>query len=347
MAEAKQNLSYTSAGVDIAAGKTLVGRIASAAKRTNRSGVVSALGGFGGLFDLKAAGFVDPILVAATDGVGTKLRVAIDTHQFDTIGIDLVAMCVNDLICQGAEPLFFLDYFATGKLNVDKAEQIIKSVAKGCEEVGCALIGGETAEMPGIYNKSDFDLAGFSIGAHERGNELPKNVSEGDVVFGLRSSGIHSNGYSLVRKIVERSGLNWNSACPFDSGKLGEVILAPTRLYVRPCLKALKTKAVHAFAHITGGGLHENIPRVLREGQGIEINLNSWERPAVFRWLAKEGEIAESEMLQTFNCGIGMVAIVAPSDKERVRKALSLEGQEVIEIGCVSGLPGVRYKGKF
>ena len=347
MAEAKQNLSYASAGVDIAAGNTLVARIASAAKRTNRSGVVSSLGGFGGLFDLKAAGFVDPILVAATDGVGTKLRVAIDTHQLDTIGIDLVAMCVNDLICQGAEPLFFLDYFAMGTLNVDQAEQIIKSVAKGCEEVGCALIGGETAEMPGIYKKGDFDLAGFSIGAHERGNELPKNVSEGDVVFGLRSSGIHSNGYSLVRKIIERSGLTWNSPCPFDSGKLGEVILAPTRLYVRPCLKALKTKAVHAFAHITGGGLHENIPRVLREGQGIEINLDSWERPAVFRWLAKEGKIAESEMLKTFNCGIGMVAIATPSDKERVRKALSVAGQEVIEIGCVSGLPGVRYKGKF
>ena len=343
--------SYKKSGVNISLANKLVKHISNLSKKnvkkTNSNFNKEVIGGFGSIFDISKENIKDPLIVSCTDGVGTKVDLANKFNKFNTIGIDLVAMCVNDLIVQGAKPLFFLDYIAVGKLNYKKTKQILSGIFKGCKLANCSLIGGETAEMPGIYNKSDFDLAGFSIGAHERGNELPKNVSEGDIVFGLRSSGIHSNGFSLVRKIVERSGLTWNSACPFDSGKLGEVMLAPTRLYVRPCLKALKTKAVHAFAHITGGGLHENIPRVLREGQGIEINLNSWERPAVFRWLAKEGEIAESEMLKTFNCGIGMVAIVAPSDKERVRKALSVEGQEVIEIGCVSGLPGVRYKGKF
>ncbi len=346
MAEAKQGLSYAAAGVDTDAGNLLVERIKPAARSTNRAGVVAGLGGFGGLFDLKAAGFNDPILVAATDGVGTKLRIAIDTGKVDTIGIDLVAMCVNDLVCQGAEPLFFLDYFATGALDVDQGARIIEGIAEGCKKVGCALIGGETAEMPGMYEKGDFDLAGFSVGALERGQGLPKDVSEGDVLFGLRSNGIHSNGYSLARKIVEYSGLSWKSSCPFSAGTLGEAFITPTRLYVRPCLAALKTNAVRAFAHITGGGLHENIPRVLQEGQGVEIDLNSWESPAIFRWLAEKGRITEREMLKTFNCGIGMVIVAASNYKENVRQALFAAGEDVIEMGFVTDSDGVRYLGK-
>ena len=346
MAEAKQGLSYAAAGVDTDAGNLLVERIKPAARSTNRAGVVAGLGGFGGLFDLKAAGFNDPILVAATDGVGTKLRIAIDTGKVDTIGIDLVAMCVNDLVCQGAEPLFFLDYFATGALDVDQGARIIEGIAEGCKKVGCALIGGETAEMPGMYEKGDFDLAGFSVGALERGQGLPKDVSEGDVLFGLRSNGIHSNGYSLARKIVEYSDLSWKSSCPFSAGTLGEAFITPTRLYVRPCLAALKTNAVCAFAHITGGGLHENIPRVLQEGQGVEIDLNSWESPAIFRWLAEKGRITEREMLKTFNCGIGMVIVAASNYKENVRQALFAAGEDVIEMGFVTDSDGVRYLGK-
>lgn len=346
MAEAKQGLSYAAAGVDIDAGNALVERIKPAARSTNRAGVIAGLGGFGGLFDLKAAGFNDPILVAATDGVGTKLRIAIDTGKVDTIGIDLVAMCVNDLVCQGAEPLFFLDYFATGSLDVDQGARIIEGIAEGCKKVGCALIGGETAEMPGMYEKGDFDLAGFSVGALERGQGLPKDVSEGDVLFGLRSNGIHSNGYSLARKIVEYSGFSWISSCPFSAGTLGEAFITPTRLYVRPCLAALKTNAVRAFAHITGGGLHENILRVLQEGQGVEIDLNSWESPAIFRWLAEKGSITEREMLKTFNCGIGMVIVAASNNKENVRQALFAAGEDVIEMGYVTGSDGVRYLGK-
>ena len=251
-------LTYAQAGVDIDAGNALVERIKPAAKRTSRPGVMGGLGGFGGLFDLKAAGYTDPVLVAATDGVGTKLRIAIDTGVVDTIGIDLVAMCVNDLVCQGAEPLFFLDYFATGKLDVDQAARIVEGIAEGCHQSGCALIGGETAEMPGMYHKGDFDLAGFAVGAMERGQDLPRGVASGDVLLGLKSSGVHSNGYSFVRKVVDISGLGWDAPCPFGAGSLGAALLAPTRLYVRQALAAIRAGGVHGLAHITGGGITEN-----------------------------------------------------------------------------------------
>ncbi|MEP2758528.1 MAG: phosphoribosylformylglycinamidine cyclo-ligase, partial [Hyphomicrobiales bacterium] len=259
----KNGITYADAGVDIDAGNALVDRIKPAAKRTARSGVMAGLGGFGALFDLKDAGYTDPILVAATDGVGTKLRIAIDTGHVDGVGVDLVAMCVNDLVCQGAEPLFFLDYFATGALETDKAARIIEGIALGCERAGCALIGGETAEMPGMYPAGDFDLAGFSVGAMERGQDLPAGVAQGDVLLGLASDGVHSNGYSLVRKLVEMSGLGWDDACPWSDQALGAELLTPTRLYVRSALAAIRAGGVHALAHITGGGLTENLPRVL------------------------------------------------------------------------------------
>jgi phosphoribosylformylglycinamidine cyclo-ligase len=293
MSTGKNGITYADAGVDIDAGNTLVERIKPAAKATTRSGVMGGLGGFGALFDLKGAGYKDPILVAATDGVGTKLRIAIDTGNVDTIGIDLVAMCVNDLVCQGAEPLFFLDYFATGKLVVEDATRIINGIAKGCADSGCALIGGETAEMPGMYHKGDFDLAGFAVGAMERGTELPAGVVEGDVLLGLASSGVHSNGYSLVRRVVDVSGLGWASLSPFSEGSLGEALLAPTRLYVKQALKAVRAGGVHALAHITGGGFTENLPRVLPEGLGASIDLQSWALPPVFRWLRTQGGISE------------------------------------------------------
>ena len=285
MTTGHNGLTYADAGVDIDAGNLLVEKIKPAAKRTQRTGVMSGLGGFGALFDLKGAGYVDPILVAATDGVGTKLRIAIDTGNVDTIGIDLVAMCVNDLVCQGAEPLFFLDYFATGKLELDQATRIINGIAEGCAQSGCALIGGETAEMPGMYHKGDFDLAGFAVGAMERGTDLPAGVVAGDVLLGLGSNGVHSNGYSFVRKVVELSNLGWDADCPFGEGTLGEALLAPTRLYVTQTLKAIRAGGVHALAHITGGGLTENLPRVLPEGLGATIDLSAWELPPVFRWL--------------------------------------------------------------
>ena len=340
-------LSYAAAGVDIDAGNTLVERIKPMAKATNRTGVMAGLGGFAGLFDLRAAGFEDPVLVAATDGVGTKLRIAIDTEQLDTIGIDLVAMCVNDLICQGAEPLFFLDYFATSALNVDQAERVIAGIVHGCEASNCALIGGETAEMPGMYQNGDFDLAGFAVGAFERGQGLPAKISEGDLLLGLPSNGVHSNGYSLVRRIVELSGLDWSSASPFEDGRLGEVLLAPTRLYVKACLRTLAVSGVHGFAHITGGGLSENIPRVLNEGQGIDIALDGWVLPPVFRWLGQTGGIAQAEMLKTFNCGIGMVIFVDPHQKDAVISALALEGETAIVLGRVTNTGQVRYSGSL
>ena len=347
MSKGKAGLSYTSAGVDIDAGNELVERIKPYAKRTNRSGIMVGLGGFGGLFDLKNAGFNDPILVAATDGVGTKLRIAIDTEQFATIGIDLVAMCVNDLVCQGAEPLFFLDYFATGQLDVDNAAKIVEGIAEGCVASGCALIGGETAEMPGMYNKGDFDLAGFSVGAMERGQGLPKDISSGDILLGLSSSGVHSNGYSLVRKLVKVSGLGWNDPSPFSQGSLGAALLAPTKLYVKSCLAAVHAGGVHGFAHITGGGLNENIPRVLNQGQGVTINLDTWELPPVFNWLAEQGGIAQTEMLKTFNCGIGMVVVVQSDCIERVTRALEEAGEQVCRIGRVTDEEGVHYKGSL
>lgn len=345
--DGKNGLTYAEAGVDIDAGNALVERIKPAAARTKRPGVASALGGFGGLFDLKAAGFTDPVLVAATDGVGTKLRIAIDTGHVDGVGIDLVAMCVNDLVCQGAEPLFFLDYFATGKLEVHQAARIVEGIAAGCEASGCALLGGETAEMPGMYPEGDFDLAGFAVGAMERGTALPANVTEGDVILGLASDGVHSNGYSLVRRVVEASGLGWDADCPFGAGTLGAALLTPTRLYVKAALAAIAAGGVHGFAHITGGGLTENLPRVLPDGLGAEVDLNSWTLPPVFGWLATQGGIAEAETLKTFNAGIGMTVIVAPEAEASATAALEAEGQTVLRIGTVTTGQGVSYSGQL
>ena len=345
MSKAAREITYADAGVDIDAGNALVDKIKPLAKRTMRSGVMSGLGGFGGLFDLKAAGYKDPILVAATDGVGTKLRIAIETGQLETIGVDLVAMCVNDLVCQGAEPLFFLDYFATGKLDVTDAARVVSGIAEGCAQSGCALIGGETAEMPGMYQKNDFDLAGFSVGALERGCSLPANVAEGDMLLGLRSSGVHSNGYSLVRKLVELSGLAWDAPSPFGSGTLGEALLMPTRLYVKQVLAVLAQGGLHGLAHITGGGLSENIPRVLNEQQGVSINLENWALPELFQWLAQQGGLSQAEMLKTFNCGIGMVLVVAPEAQAQITALLKEMGEDVIELGQVTDHPGVQYQG--
>lgn len=347
MTERKTGLTYADAGVDIDAGNALVERIKPAAKRTSRPGTVSGLGGFGALFDLKAAGYTDPILVAATDGVGTKLRIAIDTGVVDTIGIDLVAMCVNDLVCQGAEPLFFLDYFATGKLEVAQAATIIEGIAEGCAQSGCALIGGETAEMPGMYAKDDFDLAGFAVGAMERGADLPAGVVAGDVLLGLGSNGVHSNGYSFVRKVVELSGLGWDAAAPFSEGTLGQALLAPTRLYVKQALAAIRAGGVHALAHITGGGLTENLPRVLPEGLGATIDLSAWQLPPVFRWLAETANMAEPELLKTFNCGIGMICVVSADRAAALQALLEAAGERVTVIGTVTEGQGVAYTGRL
>jgi phosphoribosylformylglycinamidine cyclo-ligase len=347
MTNQQNGLTYADAGVDIDAGNALVEQIKPAAKCTARPGVMAGLGGFGALFDLKAAGFADPVLVAATDGVGTKLRIAIDTGVVDTIGIDLVAMCVNDLVCQGAEPLFFLDYFATGRLETDHAVRIIQGIATGCEQSGCALIGGETAEMPGMYQAGDFDLAGFAVGAMERGSALPADVAEGDVLLGLASDGVHSNGYSLVRKLVEVSGLNWADDCPFATGTLGAALLAPTRLYVKPALSAIDLGGVNALAHITGGGLTENIPRVLPDGMGVQIDLDSWDLPPVFQWLAATGGMQSSELLKTFNCGIGMVLAVSADRADALSRQLTAEGEKVSVLGCVTAGSSVVYKGSL
>ncbi|PTX55718.1 phosphoribosylformylglycinamidine cyclo-ligase [Litoreibacter ponti] len=343
----KHGLTYAEAGVDIDAGNALIDRIKPAAARTKRSGVMEGLGGFGALFDLKDAGYADPILVAATDGVGTKLRIAIDTGHYDTIGVDLVAMCVNDLVCQGAEPLMFLDYFATGKLDLDAATAIINGIAAGCEASGCALIGGETAEMPGMYAQGDFDLAGFAVGAMERGCGLPTGVKAGDVLLGLASDGVHSNGYSLVRKVVEQSGLGWDADAPFAEDSLGQALLTPTRLYVKSALAAVHQGGVHALAHITGGGLTENLPRVLPEGLGAEIDLGTWELPGVFSWMASSAGIAEAEMLKTFNSGIGMVLVVDAHAAEATTMILQDHGETVFRIGAITPGEGVRYSGKL
>ena len=340
-----QPLTYAEAGVDIDAGNALVDRIKPAAAATKRPGVMSGLGGFGALFDLKAAGYDDQILVAATDGVGTKLKIAIDTGLYDTIGIDLVAMCVNDLVCQGAEPLFFLDYFATGKLEVDAAARIIAGIAEGCRLSGCALVGGETAEMPGMYAPGDFDLAGFAVGAMNRGAALPAGVQAGDVLLGLASDGVHSNGYSLVRRVVERSGLAWDAPAPFTQGSLGAALLAPTRLYVKPALAAIRAGGVHGLAHITGGGLTENLPRVLSEGLGAQIDLGAWSLPPVFTWLATEGGLAQAEMLKTFNAGIGMVLVVAADRADALAAELAAAGESVHHLGHVVPGAGVSYTG--
>ena len=341
----KNGLTYADAGVDIDAGNELVERIKPLAKATARPGVMAGIGGFGAMFDLKGAGYVDPILVAATDGVGTKLKIAIETGIVGGVGIDLVAMCVNDLICQGAEPLFFLDYFATGKLDVDHAAAVVAGIAKGCELTGCALIGGETAEMPGMYSNDDFDLAGFAVGAMERGSDLPKDVEVGDVLLGLASDGVHSNGFSLVRKIVETEGLSWNDKAPFADGTLGEVFLTPTRIYVRSLLGAMKGGGIAALAHITGGGLTENLPRVLPEGMGASIDLGAWEKPAVFQWLEKAGGLSQAELLKTFNAGIGMVVVAKAEQADEVAEALTAAGETVCRLGHVSDNPTMNYTG--
>ncbi|MES2256348.1 MAG: phosphoribosylformylglycinamidine cyclo-ligase [Pseudomonadota bacterium] len=346
-----ENLTYKDAGVDIDAGEELVARIAPAARATRRSGADADLGGFGGLFDLKAAGFKDPVLVAATDGVGTKLKIAIDTGLFGGIGQDLVAMCVNDIVVQGAEPLFFLDYYASAKLDVDAAARVIQGIARACKESGCALIGGETAEMPGLYAKGDFDLAGFSVGAVERGHVLPRTAEmvAGDVLIGVASSGVHSNGYSLVRKVVEKSGLSWDADAPFAPGtKLGEALLTPTRLYVKSALEALRVGGVKGFAHITGGGITENLPRALPEGMDADVDLDSWTPAPVFGWMATSAGIAAPEMLRTFNCGIGLVAVVSEKYSGRVIEAFQQCGDKAMRLGHLvpgSGEAKVVYRG--
>jgi phosphoribosylformylglycinamidine cyclo-ligase len=345
MTERPNGLTYAEAGVDIDAGNALVERIKPLAAATARPGVMAGLGGFGALFDLRAAGFADPVLVAATDGVGTKLRLAIETGRLGSIGIDLVAMCVNDLVCQGAEPLLFLDYFATGRLEVDAAAAVIEGIAAGCAEAGAALVGGETAEMPGMYHGADFDLAGFAVGAMERGSALPAGVATGDVLLGLASSGVHSNGFSLVRRIAAAAGLGWDAPAPFADTTLGEALLAPTRIYVRPALAAIRAGGVKGLAHITGGGLTENLPRILPAGLGAAIDLDAWPLPPVFAWLGDAGGVAEAEMLKTFNCGIGMVAVVAPERADALAALLEETGEAPVAIGHVVPGAGVRYAG--
>jgi phosphoribosylformylglycinamidine cyclo-ligase len=353
MAETRRGLTYAQAGVDIDAGNRMVELIKPLVRATARPGADAEIGGFGGLFDLKPLGFKDPVLVAANDGVGTKVKIAIESGRHDTIGIDLVAMSVNDLVVQGAEPLFFLDYFATGKLEPEMAAAVVAGISCGCREAGCALIGGETAEMPGIYRADDYDLAGFAVGAAERGSLLPRgDIAEGDVIIGLASSGVHSNGYSLVRRIVEKSGLAWRDPAPFaDNVSLGDAMLTPTRIYVKSCLAAIReTNAVKGLAHITGGGFPDNIPRVLPKGLGARIDLSRVPVKPVFKWLADEGGVAQGEMLRTFNCGIGMIAIAAAKDAERVSAAFAAAGEATVVLGQVvraAAEPRVTYDGKL
>ena len=344
---------YAAAGVDIDAGNRLVELIKPLVRGTARAGADAEIGGFGGLFDLKAAGFIDPILVAATDGVGTKVKIAIETGRHDTIGIDLVAMSVNDLVVQGAEPLFFLDYFACGKLDPAVGAAVVAGVAAACREVRCALIGGETAEMPGVYRPGDYDLAGFAVGAVGRAELLPRaDIAAGDIVIGLASSGVHSNGFSLVRRIVAAAGLAWEASAPFEpSRSLGEALLTPTRLYVRSCLAAVrKTKAVKALAHITGGGFVDNIPRVLPDGLSVALDLDCVPVPPVFKWLAGTGKVAETEMLRTFNCGIGMVAVLDRTGAEAAIQQFAENGETVVRLGEVikdSGEARVHFRGRL
>ena len=342
-------ISYRDSGVDIDAGNALVEAIKPLAASTRRAGAGADLGGFGALFDLKAAGFQDPILVASNDGVGTKLKIAIDTGLHATIGIDLVAMCVNDLLAQGAEPLFFLDYFATGKLDVATARTVIAGIADGCRLAGCALIGGETAEMPGMYGGSDYDLAGFAVGAAERGALLPRpDIAAGDVLIGLPSSGVHSNGYSLVRRLVTEARLAWDAPAPFaPATSLAEALLVPTRIYVRPVLRAIRaTGAVKGLAHITGGGLSENLPRILPAGLAAHIDLSAWKAPAVFGWLRQVGNLDDAEMLRTFNCGIGLVAVAAQANADEVLSALQAAGETPIRVGEIEPGRGVKSAAK-
>ena len=328
-------MTYRGAGVDIDAGNALVHALKPLARSTARRGADADLGGFGGLFDLRASGFKDPILIAATDGVGTKLKLAFATSIHDTIGIDLVAMCVNDLIVQGAEPLFFLDYLATGALQADVAATVISGIADGCRQAGCALIGGETAEMPGMYDGGEYDLAGFSVGAVERDALIDgQSISDGNVILGLTSNGIHSNGFSLVRRVIERSGVSLSSPAPFDRRQtLGEALLAPTKIYVKTCLAAIAAGGVRGIAHITGGGLIENIPRILPKGIAAEINRGNWPKMPIFDWVASEGAVPIDEMERTFNMGIGLVMIVAPEATDKIKAILAEQGEEVFEIG--------------
>lgn len=324
--------TYRDAGVDIEAGDALVDAIKPAAKATDRPGTMGGLGGFGALFDLKAAGFADPVLVSCTDGVGTKLMIAIESGLHETVGIDLVAMCVNDLVVQGAEPLFFLDYFATGRLSVEDASKVVRGIAQGCAESGCALVGGETAEMPGMYAPGHYDLAGFSVGAAERSALLPSGIAAGDTLIGLPASGVHSNGFSLVRSIVARSGLDWNAPCPFAEGQtLAQALMTPTRLYVKPVLELHRRGLIQGAAHITGGGLPGNLPRVLPTGLAAVIDGSAWQIPPVFRWLAQTGQVDADEMLKVFNCGIGMVLIAR--DAYAALAALRASGEAPVVIG--------------
>src|SRR5664280_2349947 len=338
MAEKERGLTYAQAGVDIDAGNRMVELIKPLVRATARAGADAEIGGFGGLFDLKRLGMTDPILVAPTDGVGTKVKIAIETGRHDTIGIDLVAMSVNDLVVQGAEPLFFLDYYACGKLEPEVGAAVVAGISIGCKQAGCALIGGETAEMPGLYQGDDYDLAGFAVGAAERGALLPRgDIAEGDVIIGLASSGVHSNGYSLVRKVVEKSGLNWSEPAPFAADQtLGEAILTPTRIYVKSCLAAIRaTQGVKGLAHITGGGFPDNIPRVLPKGLGARIDLARVPVLPVFKWLASEGNIAQNEMLRTFNCGIGMIVIAAPKDAAAGTQAFTQAGEQAVTVASL------------
>ncbi|ORE96836.1 phosphoribosylformylglycinamidine cyclo-ligase [Aurantimonas sp. 22II-16-19i] len=343
MADKRDSLTYRDAGVDIDAGNEMVRRIKPHVRSTARKGADGEIGGFGGLFDLKAAGFSDPILVAANDGVGTKVKIAIETGRHDTIGIDLVAMCVNDLIVQGAEPLLFLDYYATGHLAPEEGAAIVEGIAAGCRIAGCALLGGETAEMPGLYAKGDYDLAGFAVGAAERGSLLPRtdDLAAGDVILGLVSSGVHSNGYSLVRRIVERSGLTYDAPAPFEPGRsLGEALLEPTRIYVKSLLAAHRGGAgIKALAHITGGGFPENIPRVLPDHLAAAIDL-AFPVPPVFSWLKSVGGIEEAEMLRTFNCGVGMIVVVAEADAAIASAILAEAGETVMPLGRLAPRDG-------
>jgi len=353
MAEKARGLTYAQAGVDIDAGNRMVELIKPLVRATARSGAEAEIGGFGGVFDLQRAGFKDPLLVAATDGVGTKVKIAIETGRHDTIGVDLVAMSVNDLVVQGAEPLFFLDYYACGKLEPEMGAAVVAGIALGCRKAGCALIGGETAEMPGLYRGDDYDLAGFAVGAVERDALLPRpDIAEGDVIIGLASSGVHSNGYSLVRKVVEKSGVAWTDPAPFaPEQSLGEAILTPTQIYVKSCLAAIRgSKAIKGLAHITGGGFPDNIPRVLPKGLGARIDLGQVPVLPVFKWLASEGGIAQNEMLRTFNCGIGMIAISAAKNAGAVLEAFQQAGERAFSIGSVVRADGgqrVSYDNKL
>jgi len=329
-------LTYADAGVDIDAGEQLVDAIKPLAKSTRRPGAEASLGGFGALFDLKAAGFEDPLIVTTTDGGGTKLKIAIETSRHDGVGVDLVAMCVNDLLAQGAEPLMFLDYYATGRLDVDAARRVVAGIAEGCRQSGSALVGGETAEMPGMYSGGDYDLAGFSVGAVERGKVLPylDQQKPGDVIIGLASSGPHSNGYSLIRKVVEKSGLAWGDDAPFAKDQsLAQALMEPTRIYVKPVLPLMKADLIKGAAHITGGGLIENPPRCIAEGLEASFDWDAWPMPAVFQWLAETGGISDHEMRRTFNCGVGFILIVAPENVEPVLAALLNAGETAFVCG--------------